>query len=190
MEVLMVSILSLWLPILLSAVFVFIVSSLIHMALGYHRNDFIKLPDEEKVMDDLRKYNIPPGEYTMPRAENMKDMGSPEYVEKMKKGPVAFMTVLENGPTQMGGQLALWFLYSVVVGIFAAYIAGRALGPGAYYLAVFRFVGATAFVGYTLALWQNSIWYKRKWSTTFKNTFDGLLYALITAGTFGWLWPA
>jgi len=65
-----------------------------------------------------------------------------------------------------------------------------ALGPGEDYLAVFRFTGATAFVGYTLALWQNSIWFKRKWSTNLKNTFDGLIYALFTAGTFGWLWPS
>ena len=185
----MVPILSLWLPILLSAVFVFIISSIIHMILPYHRNDFSALPDEEKVMDDLRKYNLPPGEYYMPRAASSKEMSSPEYIDKTKKGPVAFMTVIENGPPKMGMSLLLWFLYAVVVGLFAAYIGGRALGPGADYLSVFRFVGTTAFVGYTVGVWQNSIWFKRKWSTTFKNTIDGLVYALFTAGTFGWLWP-
>ncbi|MBW2258413.1 MAG: hypothetical protein JRI25_27990 [Deltaproteobacteria bacterium] len=77
-----------------------------------------------------------------------------------------------------------------LLGIFAAYVAGRALEPGAHYLAVFRFAGCMAFVGYALALWQNSIWYKRAWSTTLKSSFDGLVYALLTAGTFGWLWPA
>lgn len=41
-----------------------------------------------------------------------------------------------------------------------------------------------------LALLQNSIWYKRKWSSTLKSMADGLVYALVTAGTFGWLWPA
>jgi len=185
----MVSIISLWLPILLSAVFVFILSSIIHMALRYHNSDFAKLPDEEKVMDDLRKYNIPPGEYSLPRAADMKDMSSPEYIEKMKKGPVAMITVMKSGPQNMAGALIMWFIYSVVVGIFAAYVAGRALGPDAHYLAVFRFTGVTAFVGYSLALWQNSIWYKRKWSTTIKSTIDSLIYALFTAGTFGWLWP-
>ena len=185
----MVSIVSLWLPILLSAVFVFIVSSVVHMLLSYHSGDFTKVPDEEKVMDDLRKYNIPPGEYSMPRAESMKDMSSPEFIEKQKKGPVAMMTVMQNGPVNMGSSLLQWFLFSVVVGIFAAYISGRALGPGADYLAVFRFTGATAFIAYTLGSWQESIWYKRKWSTTIKNTVDGLIYALVTAGTFGWLWP-
>ncbi len=117
-------------------------------------------------------------------------MSSPEFIEKLKKGPVAFMTVMENGPPSMGKSLTLWFLYSIVVGIFAAYIAGRALGPGAHYLAVFRFVGSTAFVGYSLALLQSSIWYHRAWSSTIKSVIDGFVYALLTAGVFGWLWPA
>jgi len=185
----MVPIMALWLPILLSAVFVFIMSSIIHMVLKYHKNDFSKLPNEEEIMDDLRKYNLPPGEYSMPRADSMKEMSTPEYLDKTKKGPVAIMTVMESGPPKMGMNLLLWFLYSIMVGIFAAYIAGRALGPGADYLAVFRFTGATAFIAYTVGLWQNSIWYKRKWSTSVKNTIDGVIYALFTAGTFGWLWP-
>lgn len=185
----MVPVISLWLPILLSAVFVFIISSIIHMVFRYHSSDFTKVPDEEKVMEELGKFNIPPGEYSMPRAKDMKDMSSPEFIEKMNKGPVAMFTVMENGPQKMGQSLMLWFVYSIVVSIFAAYVAGRALGPDAHYLAVFRFTGVTAFVGYTLALWQNSIWFKRKWSTTLKNTIDGLIYALFTAGTFGWLWP-
>ncbi len=88
-------------------------------------------------------------------------MKSPEFIDKMTKGPVALMTVLPSGPPAMGMQLAWWFIYSVIVSIFAGYIAGRALGPGAHYLSVFRFAGCTAFVGYSLALWQNTIWYKR-----------------------------
>jgi len=90
----------------------------------------------------------------------------------------------------MGKNLAMWFVYCVVVSTLSAYIAGRALTPEAHYLSVFRFAGATAFIGYSVALWQNSIWYRRAWSTTLKQTFDGLVYALLTAGTFGWLWPA
>jgi hypothetical protein len=100
------------------------------------------------------------------------------------------MTVLPNGPIAMGRSLALWFAYSIIVGIFAAYITSRAVGPGAEYLSVFRFSGCTAFVGYSLALLQNSIWYKRNWGTTLKSVFDGLVYAAFTAGAFGWLWPS
>jgi hypothetical protein len=107
----------------------------------------------------------------------------------MKQGPVMVVTVIPNGPMTMGKNLALWFLYSVVVGIFAAYVAGRALPVGAAYLRVFQIAGVTAFAGYSLALWQLSIWYRRAWSTTIKATVDGLIYALLTAGVFGWLWP-
>jgi hypothetical protein len=92
-------------------------------------------------------------------------------------------------PMSMGRNLALWFLYCIVVSVLAAYIAGRALPPGTPYLEVFRFAGATAFIGYSIALWQMSIWYHRAWSTTIKATVDGFIYGLLTAGAFGWLWP-
>ena len=107
----------------------------------------------------------------------------------MQKGPIALMTISPGGQPQMATSLLLWFLYSVVVSFLAAYITGRALPSGASYLAVVRFAGSTAFMGYSLALLQNSIWYKRNWGTTVKTMFDGLVYGLLTAGTFGWLWP-
>ena len=99
------------------------------------------------------------------------------------------VTVLPAGPMSMGRNLGLWFAYCLVVSVFAAYIASRALPPEAPYLEVFRFAGATAFIGYALALWQMSIWYRRSWLTTIKATVDGFIYALLTAGVFGWLWP-
>jgi hypothetical protein len=185
----MVEITALWLPILLAAVIVFVVSSIIHMVLGYHRTDFGKVPDEDGVMDALRKFNIPPGDYQIPCPGGPEGMKSPEFIEKMKKGLVAIITVLPSGVPSIGKNLILWFLYSVVVGIIAAYIASRVLRTGAHYLDVFRYVGCTAFAGYSLALLQNSIWLGRSWSTTLKSMFDGLVYALVTAGTFGWLWP-
>ena len=185
----MVSIPSLWLPILLSAVFVFILSSLIHMVLRYHASDFRKLPDEDGVAEALRKFNIPAGNYMLPYATTSAERNAPEFKEKVTKGPVAILTLWGGGSGSMGVNLAQWFIYSLVVGVFAAYVAGRALVPGADYLAVFRFAGVTAFAAYTIAGWQESIWFKRPWSTALKNTFDGLLYALVTAGTFGWLWP-
>ncbi|MGA9365711.1 MAG: hypothetical protein WBW16_15220 [Bacteroidota bacterium] len=185
----MVGIIELWLPILLSAVIVFVVSSIIHTVTPWHKSDYPKLPNEDKVMDALRPFTIPPGDYMIPRPSSSKDMRSPEFLEKMKKGPVVIFTVIPSGPHKMGKNLVTWFLYSVVVGIFAAYVAGRALPPGSEYLHVFRFAGTTAFVGYSLALWQMSVWYHRSWSTTIKATIDGLIYGLLTAGTFGWLWP-
>lgn len=180
---------SLWLPILLSAALVFVVSSLIHMASPWHKSDYPKVPDEDRVMDALRPFAIPPGDYMIPRPSTREDMGSAAFAEKLRKGPVMIVTVIPNGPMSMGTNLALWFLYSAVVGVLAAYVTGRALPGGAKYLQVFRFAGATAFIGYSVALWQMSIWYRRAWSTTLKATVDGLIYALLTAGIFGWLWP-
>ena len=180
---------ALWLPILLSAVLVFVVSSVIHMMTPWHKSDYLKVPNEDRVMDTIRGLGIPPGDYMMPRPVTRADMGSPAFKEKFQRGPVMMFTVMPPGPMSMRNSLINWYLYAVVVGVFAAYIAGRALAPGAAYLAVFRFVGATAFTGYALALWQISIWYRRAWITTVKATVDGLIYALLTAGVFGWLWP-
>jgi hypothetical protein len=185
----MVPIAALWLPILLSAVFVFIVSSAIHMALGYHANDFRKLPDEEGTMDALRKLGIRSGQYIAPRPASMKEFSSPEFKAKREKGPLFMLTIWSEREAGMAGPMLQWFLYSVVIGVFAAYISGRALTVGATYLSVFRFVGATAFMCYVIGGWQDSIWYKRPIAVSLKNSLDGLIYALVTAGTFGWLWP-
>jgi hypothetical protein len=116
---------------------------------------------------------------------------SEAYREKARKGPVGVLTIFPAGdPFAMGAQMTQWFLYCLLVSVFAAYVAGRAVPAGGDYLQVFRFAGATAFAGYALALLQRSIWWKQAWSTTLKNVFDGLVYALLTAGAFGWLWPA
>jgi hypothetical protein len=185
----MVPVTELWLPIVVSAVIVFVASSIIHMVLPVHRSDYGRLAAEDDVMAALRKFAIPPGDYLVPCPASHKQMNDPAFVEKLTKGPVIFMTVMRAGRPAMGGQLVQWFVYCLVVGVFAAYVAGRALDPAAHYLAVFRFAGTTAFVGYALALWQNTIWFKRHWVVTLKSTIDGLVYGLLTAGTFGWLWP-
>jgi hypothetical protein len=185
----MVTIVALWLPIVVSAVIVFIASSLLHMVLPFHKSDWAGIPREDDVMAALRKAGVKPGDYMMPHSSSMAAMKDPAFVEKFTRGPVAVMTIMPGGPPAMGSQLAQWFVYCLIVGVLAAYIAGRALQPGAHYLSVFRFAGATAFFAYSVGLWQNSIWYKRKWSTTIKSTIDGLIYGLLTGGTFGWLWP-
>ena len=185
----MVPITSLWLPILLSAVAVFAISSIIHMLLPYHRSDFKRVPREDAVMDALRAFDIPPGDYVIPCAGSSKEMSSPEYLEKVKKGPVAFVTFMTPGPPAMGKSLALWFGFSLLLGIFAAYLAGRLLGPGTDYLTVFRVTGTVTFIGYGVGSLGDSIWKGVPWSVTFKNLLDALIYALLTGGVFGWLWP-
>ena len=185
----MVPLMTLGLPILVSAVIVFVASFILHMVLPLHRNDLRKLPKEDEFLDALRRFDIPPGDYGVPHAASPAAMKDPEFVAKMKKGPIVLMTFAPGQPPSMATNLVLWFVYSLVVSLFAAYIASRALGPGASYLEVFPFVGTTAFLGYSLALAQHSIWYKRNWGTTARSMFDGLVYGLLTAGTFGWLWP-
>ena len=185
----MVSITALWLPIVLSAVIVFVASSVIHMMLGYHRADYGTLPAEDDVQAALRKFNLPPGDYMLPCAGTPANMRSQEFVDKLKKGPRVVMTVMGGDPMSMTRNLMGWFVYCVVVGILIAYVAGISLPPGTEYRPVFRLVSTVAFIGYSLALWQLSIWYQRSWGTTIRSTIDGLIYALLTAGVFGWLWP-
>jgi hypothetical protein len=183
----MVPILSLWLPIVVAAVLVFVASSVIHMLLKYHANDFGRVPDESRVAESLRP--LQPGQYVIPYASSMKEMGEAEFVEKHARGPVALLTIRRPGPPDIGRSLALWFVFALVVSIVAAYVTGRALPPGAEYLAVFRFAGTSAFLAYAVGTWSESIWFGRPWSTTLKNTVDGAIYAAVTAGAFGWLWP-
>jgi len=185
----MISLLSLWLPIVIAAVIVFIASSVIHMAPLWHRNDFPRMPREDEVLKALRPFAIPPGDYFLPRPGAREEMRTPEFQDKVAQGPVAVMTVMPNGMMNMTRNLVQWFVYLVVVGYFVAYVTSRALGPGAPYLKVFQIAGATAFIAYALALCQLSIWYRRSWVLTLKGCFDGLIYAALTAGTFGWLWP-
>lgn len=179
---------SLWLPILLSAVLVFVASSIIHMMSPWHKSDYPKLANQDQVMDALRPFAIPPGDYFIPRPSSRKEMSSPDFAEKTKKGPVVVFTVMP-GQMSMARNFVLWFLYTAAMGAFAAYIAGHAVPPGASSRAVIRFVGLTAFIGYAAALWQMSIWYYRSWSTTIKSTIDSVIYAALTAATFAWLWP-
>lgn len=185
----MVPVLSLWLPILLSAVLVFVISSIIHMVLPYHWSDWDPVPAEDQVMEALRQVDLQPGNYSIPHAASMAAMKEDAYVAKRNRGPVGLITVMPSGTGGMGAMMVQWFVFSVLVSVFAAYMTGRALGPGVEYLSVFRFSATTAFLAYGIGELQQSIWWGRKWSVTLKNVFDGLVYAFVTAGTFAWLWP-
>ena len=187
----MVPLISLWLPILLSAIVVFVASSILHMVLPLHRNDVRKLPagKEDEVLDALRRAALTPGDYAVPHAGSAAGMRDPAFVAKATRGPVAFMTIAPGGPPTMAPNLLMWFVYTIVVSVLGAYVTSLALGPGADYMTVFRVMSAATFMGYALALPQHSIWYRRDWTTTLKSTFDGLVYGLLTGGVFGWLWP-
>ena len=185
----MVGLTALWLPILLSAVAVFVASSVIHMVLPIHRNDYKKLPDEKDVLAAMRSHGVAPGEYYFPHASSPKEFGTPEMLAKFKDGPVGMITVMQNGPPAMGKNLAQWFGFSLAAGVFIAYVTGHAVQPGDDYLAVFRMAGTVGFLAYAGAFAQDSIWKGQSWILTAKHTVDGLVYALLTAGIFSTLWP-
>ncbi|MHC5065993.1 MAG: hypothetical protein ACYTG5_18690 [Planctomycetota bacterium] len=184
------AILDLWLPILVAAVFVFIASSILHMVIPIHKGDFTKMDGEAEVMASMRTQGVEPGNYMFPCASSMKEMTSPEMIEKLNQGPVGFMNVYPNGPMNMGKSLGQWFVYCIVISVVVAYLTGIAYAPGAGYPEIFRFAGTVAILGYGLNAFTESIWKGVKWSTSFKFLFDGIVYGLVTGGAFGWLWPA
>jgi len=186
----MVSMSELWLPILLSAVFVFLVSSILHMVIPIHKGDYKKIPGEDLVLEQMRGQGLSPGSYMFPCPKDMSDMGTPEMCEKYKRGPVGFLTVVPSGAPGMGKNLVQWFIYSCLISVFVGYTATLGLDRVATYSAVFRLTGTVAILGYALSALPESIWKGQGWVITLKFVFDGLLYGLVTAGTFGWLWPA
>jgi len=184
----MVPLAALWLPILVAAVIVFIASSIMHTVLTHHQSDCSQLPDEDKLLAAMRAADVKRGYYHFPFTTH-KEMKSPAVVEKFKQGPVGMMTVLPSGPPALPKYLVSWFVYCLVIGFFVAYLAAHTLAPGANYLEVFRVVGTAAFLAYGLGQLANSIWKGQPWGMTIKEIIDGLIYGLLTAGTFGWLWP-
>ena len=184
----MVALSALWLPILLAAVIVFFASFVMHMVLKYHHRDYRQVPDEDKVRAVLRAANLTRGIYVIPYCTH-KDMKSPAMAEKYKEGPVALITSFPPGPPAMPKFLGQWFAFCLLVGIFVAYLTGHTVAPGAHYLVVFRVAGTAAFLAYGLGNIVNGIWKGQPWGNVIKEVVDGLIYALLTAGTFGWLWP-
>jgi hypothetical protein len=185
----MVPVTSLLIPIVVAAIIVFLTSAILHMVLPFHRKDFRKVPNEDAFIATFRKLDVPPGDYCVPNASSPAEMKNPQFVEKMNQGPIVIMTVAPGRGPGMASNLSMWFVFCLVVSVFGAYIAGRALSAGANYLEVFRFAGATTFAAYALGEVPASIWYQKNWGTTIRNVIDGLIYGLLTGGVFGWLWP-
>ena len=185
----MVSLGALWIPILLSAVIVFITSFLVHMVFKYHSSDYSKLPNEDAVRAAIRAGDPKPAQYVIPHWADMKQMDSPEMKQKYADGPVGVLNLKPTGAYGMGPALGQWFVFNLVVSFFVGYVAAHTIASGTVYLEVFRVVGTVAFLAYATGQVPSAIWMGKPWSVTFKELFDGLLYGLVTAGTFGWLWP-
>jgi hypothetical protein len=178
---------SLWLPILLSTVVVFIASSLIWTVVQYHNSDWQKLGDEESARAALK--GTAPGQYSVPHATSGAERNNPEWQEKYREGPAALLYVMPHGSLAMGKQLTQWFVYCLVVSFLVAYVTSVALMPGTDYLNVFRIAGTVAVMTYAGAAPMRAVWFGSTWNSAFKDVLDGLIYGLLTAGVFGWLWP-
>ena len=184
----MVVLSSLWLPIVLSAVVVFMASFFVWMVLPHHRKDWTKLKDEDAVRKVLNDQGIGAGQYQMPYCKTAKEMADPEVKKRMDEGPVAILTVMP-GPPNMGRNLSMTFTHYLVVSFLVAYVAAHTVPADAAYLAVFRVVGTVAVLSYCAGLIPAAIWFGRSWSSTAWELLDGIAYGLLTAGTFAWLWP-
>ncbi|MFQ6022809.1 MAG: hypothetical protein ACE5NW_08815 [Acidiferrobacterales bacterium] len=186
----MVTLGSLWLAILLAAVVVWIASALIWMVLPHHKSDYKGLPDEEAARKALTPQDLAPGQYNIPHCASMEEMKKPEVQKKFEEGPAGFITILPRGVPAMGKPMVLTFVYYLIVGVIIAYVASRTLAPGADYLAVFRVTSTIAWLAYGAAIIPDAVWFGRPWSAVGKHLIDALVYALLTAGVFGWLWPS
>ena len=180
--------LSLLLPTVLAAVAVFILSLAIHMT-PWHRGDYRRLPDEDGVMKTLRPFNIPPNDYMVPHPGSGDYMKSPEYDAKQNSGPVMVVTVIPPGPWKMGKIMGLWFLYVLFVAACVACIVGTIVPPGGSRHAVFHHITVITFLTHAMGAVPLSIWYQRKWSTTFRYAVDSALFALATGLIFWMMWP-
>lgn len=182
----MISVATLWLPIIIAAALCWIAGAVIWMVLPHHKNDFARLPDQEAARNALS--GITPGQYTIPHIADPNKV-SDEDRARFEQGPVAYVTAIAPGYPNMVRNLVQQMLYLLLVSALVAYLAAAVLPAGASYLAVFQVVGTASWLAYGFSAIQDSIWFGKPWSFTLKSLLDALIYALLTAGVFGWLWP-
>ncbi|HET9293279.1 MAG TPA: hypothetical protein VFO06_03230 [Gemmatimonadales bacterium] len=185
----MVSLSQLWLPILLAAVVVHLAGFVMWMAMPHHRNDWSRLPNEDGILGALRSAGVGAGQYNFPHPPTREAMKDPAFIAKCEAGPMGHLIMAAPGKWNMNRQLVRYFLYTLAISFTVGYLASRTLESGAEYLAVFRVVGVAATLAYVGALPPASIWFNRTWGSIRREMFDGLVYGLLTAGVFGWLWP-
>ncbi len=186
----MVSMTSLWLVILAGGAASFVASMIVWMLLPHHRSDYSGLPNEDGTIETLRSQNLKPGFYNFPHCSSWDELKKPEMQKKFDDGPIGYMTIVPNGMPPMGRNMLMQFLYFVIAGVVIAYVVHLAVPAGAEYMAVFRIAAATGLLAYGFGVIPDAIWYGRPWSVVFKHLFDALLYALLTAALYAWLWPA
>jgi hypothetical protein len=182
-----VDLLSLWSPILLSTVGVFLAGNLVWIVLRYHKSDWKELPDEDAVREVLR--GTKPGSYSVPFCAEFRQRDNPAWQAKYEEGPVLIFNVFPRGPVSSLKPLVQWMSYCLVISTLVAYIAGTALSAGAPFMKVFQVTATVAVLAYSGSSALGSIWYGQPWTRTFKDVVDGIIYGHLTAVIFAWLWP-
>jgi hypothetical protein len=183
----MLSVWQVWLPILGSAIGVFVASSLVHMVLKCHNSDYRKLSNEDEARALLRPAT--PGMYFVPHCADMKELQKPENIQKFVEGPVAMITIRPSGKPSMGKPLMQWFLLNLFVSVIAGYVATKMVVPGASFLAVCRPISTITFMSYAAGSLSAGIWTGRSWPSVMKELGDAAIYAAVAACIFAWLWP-
>lgn len=179
----------LWLPILATAIFVFIASSLIHMVFKWHNSDYRQIGNEDEIRAAVRNGKLAPGQYHFPYCKEMKDMQEPAQQQKYREGPIGILTIIPNGMPNMGKMLGSWFVLNLIVAAIGALLAVQSFGlQGSSHYAG-HLVGVLTFVAYGVGSVCNAIWMGKTWSSVAKDLLDALIYGTVSALTFMWLWP-
>lgn len=179
----------LWIPVLATAVLVFVASSLIHMVFKWHSSDYRQLANEDEVRAAVRAASPTPGQYVIPYCADMKEMGNEAMLKKFTEGPIAIVTVRKNGMPSMGTPLLLWFLLNLVLAAIAAVLAMQAYPGKANAHAAGCLAGVVTFLAYGGGSVQLAIWMGKRWGSVAKDMVDCAVFAVITALVFTWLWP-
>lgn len=186
----MAFLIDLWLPIVVAAVVVFVLSSVIHMVLPIHKGDYGRMPNEDPILDAIRESGVEPGTYSLPGCTSMSELADPEMQAKFERGPVGYVTILAPGLPAIGPRLLQWFALSIGIAVLAAYVGHHTLVSGAEASAVLRVTGCVAVAGFALGAIQDSIWKGVPWRISLKLVADGVVYGLAAGASFAWLWPA
>lgn len=184
----MVDVAQLWLPILVSSVAVFFISSIVWMVLPHHKSDIKVLPDEKVFAERLAQFNIPPGTYMWPNCSGGDGPNSPEFKARMESGPWGSLNVVGYKPNFACNLVSVFAVYAVI-GLFVAYLTGQSRGVGASFNEVFAIAGAAALLGYGMGGVPGAIFFSKPKRFVFTEFLDSVVYALATAAAFAWLWP-
>jgi hypothetical protein len=183
---------SLWLPIVLSAVAVFFLAGLAWMVVGHHAKDWVKLPNQDAVMDVLRDQAPNGGQFVFPGCDHKdrKSMNTPEFQAKFAKGPSGYLYIRKPGPFSMGPMFVQSILFYLVVTTLVAHLATATFHEGAPRAYVFHYVWLATWLAYAAGMTWSVIWAGHSWRHTLLCMLDHVVYAAATAGIFAWRWPA